>query len=640
MRSIPGSRLARSLAAAGLSCALAGCNNVEKADPQPQLSSAKSGFDINANQIMRGTVASEAVVVGIDPVVVRGYGLVVGLNGTGSREMDPRVRNMMIEEMSRRGVGSGRTGWGELKPEELLNSLDTAVVIVEGVIPPASVGRLSLERRNTPAAARPSNPIGFRGTLFDIRVSADPRSGTTSLEGGLLYTTELRPGPLSAASKQAFALAEAYGPIYLNPFADASRGAESINQLSGRILNGGEVLEDMILKLRLARPSHSRAAAMVTAINSRFVQEPGQRNPTARGESDDSIEISVPTSYRNHTIEFIELLRHTSLFNQGQEVMATSVKRAVETNPALWESAAWRWEALGKKVTPVIRDLYDTADERPRRAALRAGAKLNDALVVPHVIDMARGASQDARLEAIDLLGQMGIYPQIDMSLRELLNDPDVEVRLAAYEASVDRRDPLLSRVAVADKFVLDVIRSDYPMIYITQRRQPRIAVFGPDTAIDRPITANAWANRLMIKEYGADELEVYYRRPEAREGIVERVSANLPEFIQYLGHDASPSAPKPGLGLSYGEVVGAVYSIWKQNYIAADFKTERDRILQAIMDREKVTAVRDRPLFESDGTDNPDEDLFVAPPVSDLDSVGGATQGDLDALGVSGGKP
>ncbi|MEM7229939.1 MAG: hypothetical protein AAF432_14110, partial [Planctomycetota bacterium] len=49
---------------------------------------------------------------------VRGYGLVVGLNGTGSREGDPRVRNFMLEEMRRRGVGSNRDGWSGMTPPE------------------------------------------------------------------------------------------------------------------------------------------------------------------------------------------------------------------------------------------------------------------------------------------------------------------------------------------------------------------------------------------------------------------------------------------------------------------------------------------------------------------------------------------
>jgi len=107
----------------------------------------------------------------------------------------------MLEEAARKGVGSRRNQWDELTPERLLDSPDTAVVIVEAIIPPGSVGR-----QNVSSGSRRAQ---MPGTRFDIRVTADPRTGTSSLEGGVLWTTELRPGPLQAGGQQAFAIAEA-----------------------------------------------------------------------------------------------------------------------------------------------------------------------------------------------------------------------------------------------------------------------------------------------------------------------------------------------------------------------------------------------------------------------------------------------
>ena len=81
-------------------------------------------------------------------------------------------------------------GWGHLTPEKMLDSEDTAIVVVEGVIPPGAI----------------------EASDFDVRVFVLPGSTTSSLEGGRLYTADLRPGPLTAGSKQAFALATAGGP--------------------------------------------------------------------------------------------------------------------------------------------------------------------------------------------------------------------------------------------------------------------------------------------------------------------------------------------------------------------------------------------------------------------------------------------
>lgn len=48
-----------------------------------------------------GLIVSEAVLDGYEPVVVHGYGLVVGLDGTGSSDIPPDVRAHMIAMASR-----------------------------------------------------------------------------------------------------------------------------------------------------------------------------------------------------------------------------------------------------------------------------------------------------------------------------------------------------------------------------------------------------------------------------------------------------------------------------------------------------------------------------------------------------------
>ena len=151
---------------------------------------------------MRGTVASETILDGYRPVVVRGYGVVVGLNGTGSRDLPPDVRAHMIQEASRNGIGLESSGFGDVSPERFLDSMDTAVVVVEGLIPPGAT----------------------EGTRFDVRVFAHPMTSTTSLEDGRLYTAELRPvvrrGLPPTGSRQAAAIARARGEVFINPFAE------------------------------------------------------------------------------------------------------------------------------------------------------------------------------------------------------------------------------------------------------------------------------------------------------------------------------------------------------------------------------------------------------------------------------------
>ena len=598
------------------------CSTIERAKPRPRSARVDRSFELNTPRIMAGTIASQALILGYQPVVVRGYGLVVGLNDTGSRDIPPALRAHMLSEMARHGIGQQSAGLGHLNPERMLDSPRTAVVIVEAVIPPGAVGR-----RLEPGAA-------MEGTAFDVRVYADPRTGTTSLEGGRLYTAQLRPvqpGEIlpSVGSRQAAALAEAGGPIFVNPFAEPGAiEQDAVNRNIGRILHGGEMLRDMPLKLRLATPSHARAEYIQSAINSRFPQEPGQRDPTARGESDELIRITVPPSFRNRSDEFIELLRHTTIRQSGVEAVANSIKRLLLNDPSFAFDAAWRWHALGPRALPMIRDLYDSPQELPRMAALRAGAKLSDPLVVKHLADMTKSESAEIRRQAVELLRDMQLDPRIDTALRELLSDDDVDVRLAAYEALITRADPFITRHSIDDKFLLDMIDSEKPMIYITQVGRPRVAVFGHDLSLTRPLLVDAWAGRFIVQaEEGDEKVEVYFRPDDGGERLIQETDARLEQFIQFLGHETTIEQPDPGLGLSYGETVGALYRIWREEGIRADFKAEQDRVLAAIIrQQQQQTALEERPEFG-----DPDFD-YLQPEGPPIES-GEETTSDLDRL-------
>ena len=608
-----------------------GCSSVEKAKPQPQSARVDHSFTIDVPEIMRGTIGSEAVVLGYEPttspgyrpVIVSGYGLVVGLNGTGSRDIPPPIRAYMLALAAKGGIGSHKYGEqiGNMSPEELLNSPDTAVVVVQGIVPQGALA----------------------GERFDVRVTPAPSSNTISLEGGKLWTTDLRPGAPTTGGAQAAALAQAHGDIFVNPFAEPGAvGKDTVNRTVGRIMNGGVVDKDMPLKLRLANPSHARAAILQNAINTRFPQETAryqgdpnnQRSATARGESDELIEINVPPSYRDRTDEFIELLRHTTIQQGNPEATAMYIRRALLANPMVANAASLRWQALGKRVLPLIKDLYDYSEEVPRLAALRAGAKLDDPLVVEHLVELASHGSADVRVDAVGLLSVMGINPRIDLALRELLNDDDTEVRLQAYEALVKRHDPFLRRYEVDDKFIVDVVESDKPLIYIAQIGRPRIVLFGQAMAIDRPATVSAWSNRLMIKADSEDsQVEVYYRQPNAEQGAIVRTNPTLDQFVQFLGHATSIEKPAPGLGLTYSDTVGALYEIWTQKYIKADFKAEQDRILAGIMRIRQEDRVAERPEF----TDSGQPDAAAATTAPD---EGHSDLGQLPAPDASPAKP
>jgi hypothetical protein len=600
--------------------ALAGCGEmlVDRADPavqKAQVNRETAKVDsTDIDPIMRGTVAAETGLVGFDPVVVRGYGIVVGLRDTGSRQMPSDVRAFLSQELAKRGFGSGAPGSPALTPQQLLNSNDTAVVVVEGVIPPGSP----------------------KGSKFDIRVTTAPGTSTTSLEGGRLLIADLRTGPLMTGNHQLFPIAEGAGSIVINPFVEPhATERDSINRTSGRVLDGGLVKKDMALKLRLHTPSHSRAETIQNTINMLFPRESKQKEETAHGRSGDVIDLTVPPSYRKRTGEFAELVRHTPLNVENPEQTAMVIRRSLLANPGAAGAASWRWQALGKRALPMIQDLYEYPEEQPRFAALNAGAKLDDQLAVPPLMRMAKASdSLTFRIEAIKLLGRMGTNAEIELGIRELLDDPDVEVRLAAFEALDKRRDPHIIEIEMGKKFILNVVPSKYRMIYVAQSGQPRMVIFGEDLEVKRPMTLYSWGGRLIMKADEGDKLlEVFYReRPEVAP-VIDRVKPDMSSLIGYLARRPTPDRPEAGLNLTYSETITALHELWRLKYVTCDFRAEQDRILAEVLRDDK--GEKDiRPEFTSE--DGPG-DLDANAPKS-LAEIGASRTSDLETASVGSG--
>jgi len=558
------------------------CSNIEKANPElaPQRA-ARPSIPLDVDPIMRGTIASETIVMGYQPVIVRGYGLVVGLKGTGSRTAPAEVRQYILREMMRYGVGDLNNSSSAIQPDALLNSDNTAIVIVEGVIP----------------AGAP------RGTKFDVRMYAAPGTSTTSLEGGTLWTTGLRPGVLLIGSREIRSMAEAKGPIIINPFTDESdRTQTMVNQLSGRILNGGTSTKALSIKLVMATPSHSRSRLIASAINSNYPREPTQRTETAQGRTGELITVDVPPSWKDRSAEFVELLRHTSINVGPIDNTASEIARALTTNPGGANAASLRWQALGPKCVTATRPLYDYAEEQPRFAALQAGARLNDALAVRPLVAMATSGSAELRVPAIKLLERMGMNPAIDLGLRPLLDDSDIDVRLAAYEVLRERRDPIVSSQLVGKKFRIDVVPSKFPMIYVSQSGEPVITIFDGGKHITSPMSLRAWNGNLIFKcDTNDDTMSVFYRSSNGATPIVDQASLKLPELVRFLGHKSDAAHPAPGLGMTYSQTVGALYSLSSNGFIPGGFKVEQDRVIAAIAKAGAEAERTDRPEFIED---------------------------------------
>lgn len=168
-----------------------------------------------------------------------GYGLVVGLDGTGDS-----MRNSPFTRSSVEGM-LGRLGVGNLSEEEL-RTANTAAVMVTAELP----------------------PFGRLGTTIDVVVSS--LGDATSLHGGTLLVT-----PLVGADNQIYAVGQ--GPLAVGGFA-ADGAAASVTSgvpTVARIENGAIVEREVefslgmldTIRLALRSPDFTTASRIAAVIN-------------------------------------------------------------------------------------------------------------------------------------------------------------------------------------------------------------------------------------------------------------------------------------------------------------------------------------------------------------------------------------
>jgi flagellar P-ring protein precursor FlgI len=202
-----------------------------------------------------------------------GYGLVVGLQGTGDT-----LRNSQFTQQS------------------LAAMLERMGVNVNG---------LQLQTRNTAAVVVSATLPAFarQGTQLDVQVSS--MGDAKALTGGTLLVT-----PLMGADGEVYAVAQ--GPVVVGGF-QAAGAAQSIKQgvqTSGRVPGGASVerelqnsLDDMSnLRLALRNPDFTTANRIEDAINAQL--GPG----TAAASDLGTVDVRVPASYTHRVTALLARL--------------------------------------------------------------------------------------------------------------------------------------------------------------------------------------------------------------------------------------------------------------------------------------------------------------------------------------------
>ena len=199
-----------------------------------------------------------------------GYGLVVGLNGTGDGlNNSPFTRQSLQAMLERLGVNTRG---------ETLRTKNVAAVMITANLP----------------------PFATQGSRIDISVSALGDAG--SLQGGTLLVT-----PLLGADGEVYAIAQ--GPVLINGFKAQGDGATIISGVptTGRISSGALIeretsfrLGDQTsLRLALRNPDLTTARRIALAIND-FIG-----TPTAIPEDPATVRVTLPRDFNGNIVDLL-----------------------------------------------------------------------------------------------------------------------------------------------------------------------------------------------------------------------------------------------------------------------------------------------------------------------------------------------
>ena len=203
-----------------------------------------------------------------------GYGVVVGLAGTGDRQQTVFSNQSLINLLERMGVTVTATN---------ILVKNTAAVMVTATLP----------------------PFGQPGTHIDVTVAA--MGDCSNLQGGILVMTSLR-----GADGQVYAVAQ--GPVVTGGFA-AKNGvsAQTVNHPTvGRTPNGAtierpspSVIPKSVVHLQLLEADSTNAVRIADAINSKFANSSAAKSGPAHPESSGLVSVAIPSAFSDRPMAFL-----------------------------------------------------------------------------------------------------------------------------------------------------------------------------------------------------------------------------------------------------------------------------------------------------------------------------------------------
>ncbi len=514
------------------------------------------------------TVGSLCELQGYADVPVFGHGLVWGLPGTGSGQCPPYVKSYMLQYL--RTVRPQKymgPKYANMTAEQLINSRDTAVVRVEGIVP----------------AGAP------KGTRFDVRLFIPWATQTTSLQGGWLLPTDMRIVVTEAQTGMplaGFTTARSAGPLFINPFplgVEPNKKLQKVDPRRAVVLGGGISLANRRISLALLQPDSLRAQQIQNRINARFQEDEVRKVADATREV---VSITIPARYRNNYQHFIKVVLALYLQDNAvfQEMKLRQLVQLARKPGADYEAIALAWEAIGRNSIRYLEPLYSQGNNKLTFYAARTALNLGDMKAIDTMIRISLDDTSPCQLLAAQQLSRVPYDPRAQIAMVKLLKGNNMLLRLLAYQGLLRAHNAIVTSIPLPGAFNLDIVNcSGENMICVWATKSPRVVVFGRDVKCQGDIFYEADNNEVTINARNTDkQLTIIRQTDNAGNFVTIKCNRNVADFVAALARPLPMrNVPKwkqkkkqnPGADLTFSQISGILYQFCQQKFIPAQFR-------------------------------------------------------------------
>ena len=458
---------------------------------------------------------------------VEGVALVTRLSGTGSDPRPSAVKERLIAEMQSHQVR---------KPEDILASPNTSMVLVAGFLPPGIQ----------------------KGEPFDVEVRVPRGSETTSLSGGYLMQARMRPMEiLGNGLKTGHVIALAKGPLLVE--STFKGDDDQLLATRARVLGGGIAKQSRPLGLLVSSDANVVASSIIAAsINQRFfVVSRGVKQTVATAKDDRRIDLEVPRQYKQNITRYLRVVKSIAIQESAVDRMdRLKILDRQLLEPTSAAVAALRLEAIGVEAVVTLTKGLQSQDEEVRFYSAEALAYLGKSESAQALGDLAK-AEPAFRWHAMAALVALDDI-EADEVLSQLLHVSSAETRYGAFRAIQSRspNDPLVRGEELREGVKYHPISSSgEPMIHFSRSRQAEIVLFGLDQRVSPEFLYVT--NGITVKGIESGQIKVS-RFVSGFDDLHETCSNQVDDLIRSLAK----------IGLEYSEILDVLSSAKNEGHL------------------------------------------------------------------------